>query len=108
MRKLNKTNFIGKEALLAQKEEGLKRKLVGFEIKQRGIPRHGYPVTAKGQSIGFVTTGYMSPTLKRNIGLALIDEKYAELGTKINILIRNKSLEGEVISKKFYSKNYKK
>ena len=106
--KLDKNNFIGKEALLKQKEEGLKRKLVGIEMKERGIPRHGYTVTAKGESIGFITTGYMSPTLKRNIGLALINSKYAELGTEINIQIRNKSLKGEVISKSFFKKNYKK
>ena len=106
--KLNKENFIGKEALVKQKEEGLKRKVVGFEMKERGIPRNGYEVTANGENIGFVTTGYMSPTLKKNIGLALIDSKYTELGTEINIAIRNKSLKAEVISKKFYNKNYKK
>ncbi|ERI95380.1 aminomethyltransferase [Clostridiales bacterium oral taxon 876 str. F0540] len=106
--KLNKESFIGKEALVRQKEEGLKRKLVGFEMTERGIPRHGYEVTANGENIGFVTTGYMSPTLKKNIGLALIDSKYTELGTEIDILIRNKSVKAKVISKKFYSKNYKK
>jgi aminomethyltransferase len=106
--KLNKENFIGKEALLKQKQEGLKRKLIGFEMKERGIPRNGYEVLANGESIGIVTTGYMSPTLKKNVGLALIDSRYAELGTEIQILIRNKALKAEVISKKFYSKNYKK
>jgi aminomethyltransferase len=106
--KLEKHSFIGKEALLKQKEEGLKRKLVGFEMKDRGIPRHGYEVTLLGEKIGVVTTGYLSPTLKKNIGLALIDSKYSELGTKIEIVIRNKSLKAEVVSKKFYKKNYKK
>ncbi len=106
--KLQKHNFIGKEALLKQKEEGLKRKLVGFEMKDRGIPRHGYEVLAKGEKIGVVTTGYLSPTLKKNIGLALIDSKYSEIGTEIEIVIRNKSLRAEVISKKFYKKNYNK
>lgn len=106
--KLNKENFIGKEALAKQKEEGLKRKLVGFEMKDRGIPRHGYEVFAEEKNIGFVTTGYFSPTLKKNIGLALIDSIYSELGTEINIQIRNRSLKAEVISKKFYTKNYKK
>lgn len=106
--KLNKDNFIGKEALVKQKEEGLKRKTVGFEMKERGIPRHGYPVMADGKEIGFVTTGYQSPTLKRNIGLALIDAEYAELGTEIEISIRNKPAKAEVISRKFYTKNYKK
>lgn len=106
--KLNKENFIGKEALAKQKEEGLKRKTVGFEMKDRGIPRHGYEVTADGKNIGFVTTGYFSPTLKKNIGLALIDSDYSELGTEINIQVRNRFLKAEVINKKFYTKNYKK
>ena len=106
--KLQKHNFIGREALLKQKEEGLKRKLVGFQMKDRGIPRHGYEVTINGEKIGIVTTGYLSPTLKKNIGLALIDSKYAVLGTEIEIVIRNKSLKAEVVSKKFYKKNYNK
>jgi aminomethyltransferase len=106
--KLQKDNFIGKEALLKQKEEGLKRKLVGFEMKDRGIPRHGYEVNMLGEKIGVVTTGYASPTLKKNIGLALIDANYSELGTEIEIVVRNKSLKAEVISKKFYKKNYNK
>lgn len=106
--KLNKSNFIGKDALVRQKEEGLKRKLVGFEMKDRGIPRHGYEVKAGDENIGFVTTGYYSPSLKKNIGLALIDSKYSDLGSEINIVIRNKTLKAHVTSKKFYNKNYKK
>ena len=106
--KLTKNNFIGKEALLKQKEAGLKKKLVGFEMKDRGIPRHGYEVSVLGEKIGVVTTGYLSPTLKKNIGLALIDSKYSELGTEIEILIRNKPLKAIVVSKKFYKKNYNK
>ncbi|HSQ33888.1 MAG TPA: glycine cleavage system aminomethyltransferase GcvT [Peptostreptococcaceae bacterium] len=105
--KLDKDSFIGKEALVKQKEAGLNRKLVGFELKGRGIPRHGYTVEVNGENLGLVTTGYFSPTLKKNIGLALIDSKYADLGTEINILIRNKPVKAEVINKKFYKKNYK-
>lgn len=106
--KLNKENFIGKDALVKQKEEGLKRKTVGFEMKERGIPRHGYEVAVNGKVIGVVTTGYFSPTLKKNIGIALIEASYSDLGTEIDILIRNKPVKAEVISKKFYTKNYKK
>lgn len=106
--KLDKDSFVGREALLKQKAEGLKRKLVGFELKGRGIPRHGYAVEVNGDNIGFVTTGYFSPTLKKNIGLAIIDSKYTGFGTEINILIRNKPVKAEVINKKFYNKNYKK
>lgn len=106
--KLNKENFIGKDALVKQKADGLKRKIVGFEMKEKGIPRHGYEVACNGEKVGFVTTGYFSPTLKKNIGLAIVDSKYTEIGLEIEILIRNKPIKAEVISKKFYSKNYKK
>lgn len=106
--KLNKENFVGKAALVNQKAQGLKRKLVGFEMKGRGIPRHGYDVLVNGEKIGFVTTGYLSPTLNKNIGLALIASEYSELGTEIEILIRNKPVKAEVINKKFLAKNYKK
>lgn len=106
--KLDNDNFIGKEALQKQKSEGLKRKLVGFEMKERGIPRHGYEVTVNGEKIGFVTTGYRSPSLDKNIGLALIDSKYADLGNEICIMIRNKPSKAVIINKKFYKKNYNK
>lgn len=106
--KLDNDNFIGKEALQKQKSEGLKRKLVGFEMKERGIPRHGYEVTVNGEKIGFVTTGYRSPSLDKNIGLALIDSKYADLGNEICIMIRNKPSKAVIINKKFYNKNYNK
>jgi aminomethyltransferase len=106
--KLDKTNFIGKAAILKQKEDGLKRKTVGFEMVGKGIPRHGYEVMLEDENIGVVTTGYFSPTLKKNIGIALIDSKYSELGIEILINIRNKRVIAKVVSKKFYNKNYKK
>lgn len=106
--KLNKENFIGKEALARQKSEGLKRKIVGFEMIDRGIPRNNYEVYKEGEKIGYVTTGSFSPTLKKNIGLALIDSAYSKEGTEIEILIRNKNSKAKVIKKPFYSKKYKK
>lgn len=106
--KLDKKEFIGKEALVKQKAEGLRRKIVGFELNGRGIPRHGYEVKADGNVIGHVTTGYLSPSLKKSIGLALVDIKYTELGTSFSIMIRNKESEAVVCSKRFYKKNYKK
>jgi len=106
--KLNKEAFIGKEALAKQKEEGLKRKIVGFELEDKGIARHGYEVAVGDKVIGFVTTGYLSPTLGKNIGLAMLDIEYTELGTPIEIRVRKKSLKAKVISKKFYDKKYKK
>ncbi len=106
--KLKKDNFIGKDALAKQKEDGLKRKLVGFEMIDRGIARSHYEVYADGKNIGFVTTGTFSPTLKKNIGLALIDASYAVEGNQIEIVIRNKNLKANIIKKPFYNKNYKK
>lgn len=106
--KLAKPQFIGKEALVHQKEVGLKRKTVGFEMVDRAIPRHGYVVEVNGAEAGVVTTGNFSPTLKKNIGIALIDEKYAELGNEIKIVVRNRPLKAVIISKRFYTKNYKK
>ncbi len=105
--KLDK-DFIGREALVKQKTEGLTRKLVGFEMVGKGIARHGYEVAKDGQVIGFVTTGYMSPTLKKTIGLALVDIQYTKLDTEFDILIRNKPSKAVVIGKKFLKKQYKK
>lgn len=105
--KLDKENFIGKEALVKQKSEGLKRKLVGFEI-DKGIARHGSEVYADDKQIGFVTTGYISPTLGKSIGLALIDAEYSILGNELNIKIRKKFRKATIISKRFYKKNYNK
>lgn len=106
--KLNKPGFIGKDALVKQKAEGLKRKIVGFEMVGPGIPRHGYEVLANGKNIGFVTTGYNSPTVKKSVGLAMVDIEYAELGTPIDIQIRKNVVPAKVTSRKFYNKNYKK
>jgi aminomethyltransferase len=106
--KLSKPNFIGKEALEKQKIEGLKRKLVGFEMVDKGVPRHGYEVLSEGENIGFVTTGYYSPSLKKNIGLALVDSEYGDIGTTLFIKVRKRILEAKVINKKFYNKKYKK
>lgn len=103
--KLDKAgDAIGKEALNKQWSEGLKRKLAGFEMLERGIPREGYEIYKDGEKIGHVTTGYMSPTLKKNIGNALIKTEYTELGTEVDIMIRNKPVKAKIISKKFLKK----
>lgn len=104
--KLSKDDFIGKEALERQLEAGQPRKLVGIEMLDRGIPRCHYQVfSADGQPIGEVTTGTQSPTLKRNIGLALIDSTYAELGTPLQVDIRGKQLRAVTISTPFIKKH---
>jgi len=104
--KLNKeADFIGKAALKEQKESGLQRKLVGIEMIDRGIPRHGYKVYANGAAIGEVTTGTQSPTLKKNIGLALISSNYAEVGKEVEVEIRGKLVKAQVTATPFYKRN---
>jgi aminomethyltransferase len=99
------SDFIGKSALLAQKEAGLKRKLVGIEVTGRGIPRHGYQVVSEGrEAIGVVTSGTQSPSLKKSIGLALISVEHAELGTPLKVVIRNKQIDAVVVKTPFYKK----
>lgn len=106
--KLDKEDFIGKAALVKQKEEGIQRKLVGFEMVDRGIPRSHYEIQAEGKNIGFVTTGSFSPTLKKNIGLALVEGSFAEEGTEFDVVIRNKLVKAKVVKIPFYTKKYKK
>jgi aminomethyltransferase len=105
--KLDKKNFIGKDALVEQKASGLMRRLCAFEMTDRGIPRAGFEVYSGGSRIGRVTTGSYSPTLKNNIGLALMDEPFTAEGTEIEVLVRNKLLKAKIIKKPFYSKRYK-
>jgi aminomethyltransferase len=107
--KLEKGDFIGKDALAKQKADGLKRKVCAFEMTDRGIPRGGYEIVAGGRRIGHVTTGSYSPSLKKNIGLALLETEFSAEGTEIEVMIRNnKPVKANIIKKPFYSKNYKK
>lgn len=102
--KLDKAEFIGREALAAQKEQGPKRKLVGFEMLERGIPRTHYEVEVDGRKIGEVTTGTMGPTVKKNIGLAVIETEFAKIGQELNIIIRNKPVKGVIVKTPFYKR----
>jgi len=107
--KLDKAEFIGREALVTQKELGVEKKLVGIEIFDRAIPRHGYPVELEdGTEVGVVTTGYHSITLDRSICFALVQTNYSALDTPLWIRIRKKTFPGKVIKKRFYQTNYKK
>jgi aminomethyltransferase len=106
--KLNKeADFIGKEVLKQQKENSLPRKLVGIEMLERGIPRHGYPVYKNDELIGEVTTGTQSPTLKKNIGLALLKLEHTNLDTEVEVEIRGKRLKAKVVATPFYKKEKK-
>ncbi len=107
--KLDKEEFVGKEALSKQKAEGVAKKLVGIELADKAIPRHGYTVLNKeGQPIGEVTTGYHTISTDKSVCMALIDSQYAKLGTELNIQIRKKVFPGVVVKKRFYDKHYKK
>lgn len=101
-------DFIGKEALLKQKAEGLKRKIVGIELKDKAIPRHGYEVEADGNVIGVVTTGYNSISTGKSVCMAMLDIDYTKMDTEVAVRIRKKVFPGIVTKKRFYDKNYKK
>jgi aminomethyltransferase len=106
--KLDKPAFIGKEALAKQKAEGPTRKIVGIELQDKAIPRHGYTVLKDGEPIGEVTTGYHTLSTDKSVCMALIDSRFAPLGTEVEIQIRKKTFPGVVVKKQFYSKSYKK
>lgn len=105
--KLDK-DFIGRDALLKQKTEGVAKKLVGIELADKAIPRHGYTVLKDGQAIGEVTTGYHTLSTDKSVCMALVDSQYAALGTEVEIQIRKKTFAGKVVKKLFYEKRYKK
>ena len=107
--KLDKEEFIGREAIAVQKAAGPARKLVGIEIADRAVPRHGYPVELEdGTQVGEVTTGYHSISLDKSICMALVDAGYSVLDTPLWIHIRKNTFPGVVVKKRFYQTNYKK
>lgn len=106
--KLDKAEFIGKEAVAEQKANGVRQKVVGIELNDHAVPRHGYSVVVNGTVIGTVTTGYQSISTHKSICMALIDAAYAKLGTQVEVQIRKKTFAGTVVKKRFYDKHYKK
>ena len=106
--KFDKPEFIGKEALAKQKIEGAPKKLVGIELNDKAIPRHGYAVLKNGEPIGEVTTGYHTISTNKSVCMALIDTAYSTLGTDVEIQIRKKTFPGTICKKRFYDKHYKK
>lgn len=101
---LNGENFLGRDALLKQKEEGLSRFLVAFEMLDRGLPRKGYEIYSGDEKVGAVTSGGQSPTLKKGIGLAYIDKPHQKVGNKLSIDIRGRRLAIEIIKPPFVNK----
>lgn len=98
-------DFVNSEALQKQKEEGVTRKLIGFELNERGIPRHDYEIVDKdGMQIGFVTSGTMSQSLNKGIGLGYVSTEHAAPGTEIFIKIRKNSVAATVVKPPFYKK----
>lgn len=103
--KFDKGDFIDRDKLAAQKEAGVKEKLVGFELIDKGIPRHNYPIVdAQGKQIGRVTSGTMGPSVKKAIGLGYVETAYAAADSEIYIEVRNKALKAKVVKPPFYKK----
>ena len=95
-------DFIDRPLLERQKREGVSRRLVGFELTERGVPRHGYRLSdAEGRAIGSVTSGTMSPTLKKGIGMGYVETAYAEPGTPIAVVIREKPVAARIVKLPF-------
>ncbi len=102
--KFDKGNFLGRKALLEQRERGTRKKLTGFEMADRGIARDGYPVLIAGRAVGHVTSGSPAPFLKRNIGLTYLPPSQAEVGQEIEIEIRGRPVPARVVSLPFYKR----
>ncbi len=102
--KFAKSEFIGSGALRGQLEKGLTRKLIGFEMRGRGIARNDYEVLAAGQPAGWVTSGSPSPTLNRNIGFCYLPIGRAKPGETIEIVIRNQAVAAETVATPFYKR----
>jgi glycine cleavage system T protein (aminomethyltransferase) len=102
--KLDKGDFIGRDALVRQKEAGLSRKLVGFQLTQAGIARHGYPVVQDGRPVGLVTSGTKSPSLGTAIGLAYVPPALAAEGSTFAVDVRGRPVAATVVKTPFYTR----
>lgn len=103
--KLNKGDFIGRDRLARQKEEGVKRKLVGFEMTERGIARDDQEVLVDGRRVGRVTSGSPAPFLKKNIGMAYVPVEYASEGQEIQVDVRGRAVAARIVKTPFYKRN---
>ncbi len=99
--KLDKGDFVGKAALVTQKAGGVPRRRIGMIMEDRGIPREGYPIFAGDREVGFVTSGTMSPTLKRGIALALVEPAAAGLDGELEVAVRNRRMRARVVRPPF-------
>jgi len=103
--KLNKGDFTGRDALARQKEEGVKRRLVGFEVTDRGIARDGQDVYVEGEKVGQVTSGSPAPFLKKNIGMAYVPAEHAAVGSEIQIDVRGRRVAARIVPVPFYKRS---
>ncbi|HOR01442.1 MAG TPA: glycine cleavage system aminomethyltransferase GcvT [Anaerolineae bacterium] len=103
-----KGEFIGRNALLKIRLEGPKRKLVGLEMIERSVPRHGYPIVVGGQAVGEVTTGMFAPTVGRYIALAYVPADMTAIGTEVGVQIRNEVKRAKVVETPFYMPPYRR
>jgi aminomethyltransferase len=103
--KLGKGPFVGREALAAQHDAGVPRRLVGIQMDDAGVPRHGYPVYAADRAVGQVTSGTKSPTLDSFIGMAYVPREHAEPGTRLDIDVRGRRHAAHVVQRPFYRRS---
>ena len=99
--KFNKEGFVGKDALLKQREAGPARRLVGFKLLGRGIPRQGYPLVADDRQVGQVTSGSLSPTLGEPIGMGYVETQYAATGTELDMEVRGRRIPCRLVEGRF-------
>ncbi len=97
-------DFIGRDALLDEKTSGINKKLVGFEMVDRGIARHGYKIFENGRAIGEVTSGSFTPTMSKAIGMAFVPTRFQEPGSELNVKIRENIAKAKVVSLPFYKR----
>src|ERR1043165_8392728 len=102
--KLAKGNFIGRDVLVQQKAEGLKRKLVGFEVLDKAPARDGYPVVIGGTQVGQIASGSPAPYLKKNIGMVYLPIEHTAVGTEFSIVIRGREVLARVVETPFYKR----
>ena len=103
--KFNKGDFIGRDALAAQKEQGITRKLIGFEMIERGIARDGYPIFIDGEQVSHVGSGSPAPYLKKNIGLAYLPIEHTATGARFEVDVRGRRVAAEVVPTPFYRRS---
>jgi aminomethyltransferase len=100
--KLDKGDFVGRDAIARQKEEGVRERLAGFICQQRGFPRHGYEVRVDGEPVGEVTSGIVSPMLQQGVGMCYLPAELTKAGTRIDVMVRDKVIPAEIVRPPFY------